>query len=185
MNTFCALPFDPNQLNACALTRRARYRVLLIKVPPPPQTKGEQLPGSLKQAGIPLLQAEIPLLVAYRKASADGVTAREVKGMQTPAARGLQMNELAGRLSMAEKRGKYAAALAGVQMPVESADIVLPQKDLPPVGKTGRAGWRPRQVLLTVDSIQRAEDRLKRRNDRTDFFDLIQFLLERLLESSD
>jgi chromosome partitioning protein len=57
-----------------------RYRVLLTKVPPPPQTEGAQLRASLKQAGIPLFKAEIPLLVAYRKASADGITAREVKG---------------------------------------------------------------------------------------------------------
>ena len=57
-----------------------RYRVLLTKVPPPPQTEGAQLRTSLKQAGIPLFKGEIPLLVAYRKASADGVTAREVKG---------------------------------------------------------------------------------------------------------
>jgi chromosome partitioning protein len=57
-----------------------RYRVLLTKVPPPPQTEGAQLRASLKQAGIPLFKAEIPLLVAYRKASAEGITAREVKG---------------------------------------------------------------------------------------------------------
>jgi chromosome partitioning protein len=57
-----------------------RYRVLLTKVPPPPQTEGMQLRMSLKQAGIPIFKAEIPLLVAYRKASAEGITAREVRG---------------------------------------------------------------------------------------------------------
>jgi chromosome partitioning protein len=57
-----------------------RYRVLLTKVPPPPQTEGKQLRASLKEAGVPVFKAEIPLLVAYRKASADGITAREVKG---------------------------------------------------------------------------------------------------------
>jgi chromosome partitioning protein len=57
-----------------------RYRVLLTKVPPPPQTEGEQLRASLKQAGIPVFKSQIPLLVAYRKASAEGITAREVKG---------------------------------------------------------------------------------------------------------
>jgi hypothetical protein len=30
--------------------------------------------------GIPVLRAEIPLLVAYRKASADCITVRDVKG---------------------------------------------------------------------------------------------------------
>jgi chromosome partitioning protein len=38
------------------------------------------LRASLKQAGIPLFKSEIPLLVAYRKASAEGITARGVKG---------------------------------------------------------------------------------------------------------
>jgi len=57
-----------------------RYRVLLTKVPPPPQTEGAQLRASLKAAGIPIFKSEIPLLVAYRKASAEGTTARRVKG---------------------------------------------------------------------------------------------------------
>jgi len=57
-----------------------RYKVLLTKVPPPPQTEGAQLRASLKQAGIPLFKSEIPLLVAYRKASAEGVCVRDVKG---------------------------------------------------------------------------------------------------------
>jgi chromosome partitioning protein len=57
-----------------------RFRVLLTKVPPPPQTEGMQLRASLKEAGIPVFITEIPLLVAYRKASAEGVTAKEVKG---------------------------------------------------------------------------------------------------------
>jgi len=56
-----------------------RYKVLLTKVPPPPQTEGAQLRASLKQAGIPLFKAEIPLLVAFRKASAEGITAGAVK----------------------------------------------------------------------------------------------------------
>jgi chromosome partitioning protein len=60
--------------------KHERYRVLLTKVPPPPQTEGMQLRMSLKHAGIPIFKAEIPLLVAYRKASAEGITAREVRG---------------------------------------------------------------------------------------------------------
>jgi chromosome partitioning protein len=57
-----------------------RFKVLLTKVPPPPQTEGQQLRASLKEAGIPLFKSEIPLLVAYRKASADGLSVRDVKG---------------------------------------------------------------------------------------------------------
>ena len=60
--------------------KHERYKVLLTKVPPSPQTEGEQLRASLVQAGIPIFKSEIPLLVAYRKASAEGITAREVKG---------------------------------------------------------------------------------------------------------
>jgi chromosome partitioning protein len=60
--------------------KHARYKVLLTKVPPPPQTEGEQLRASLVQAGIPIFKSEIPLLVAFRKASAGGVTTREVRG---------------------------------------------------------------------------------------------------------
>jgi chromosome partitioning protein len=57
-----------------------RYRVLLTKVPPLPQTEGQQLSASLKAMHIPVFKAEIPLLVAFRKASAEGTTAREVRG---------------------------------------------------------------------------------------------------------
>ena len=80
---------------------------------------------------------------------------------------------------MAEKPGKYAVALAAITQPQEKpAQIALPLKPEQPRGKRSREGWRPRQVLLTVESIQHAEDRLKRRNDRTDFSDLMQFLLD-------
>jgi len=58
--------------------KHERYRVLLTKVPPPPQTEGMQLRKSLKEMGIPVSKAEIPLLVAYRKALADGITARGI-----------------------------------------------------------------------------------------------------------
>src|SRR5271170_1949497 len=57
-----------------------RYRVLITKVPPLPQTEGAQLRESLLAAGVPVFKSDIPLLVAYKKASADGVTAKEVRG---------------------------------------------------------------------------------------------------------
>jgi len=56
-----------------------RYIVLLTKVPPPPQTEGDQLRASLETMHIPVFDSEIPLLVAYRKASADGICVRDVK----------------------------------------------------------------------------------------------------------
>lgn len=53
------------------------HRVLLTKVPPPPQNEGEQLRAGL--TGIPVFKAEIPFLVAYKKASAAGTTVDELK----------------------------------------------------------------------------------------------------------
>jgi chromosome partitioning protein len=50
-----------------------RYRVLLTKVPPKPRTEGDQLRASLIENGIPVFLTEIPMLVAFHKASAQGV----------------------------------------------------------------------------------------------------------------
>jgi chromosome partitioning protein len=59
--------------------KHARFRILLTKVRPPPQTVGEQLRASLKEMAIPVFKAQILLLVAYRMTSADGVSMRDVK----------------------------------------------------------------------------------------------------------
>jgi len=56
------------------------HRVLLTKVPPPPQTEGQQLRAALVADRIPVFKAEIPLLVAFKKASAEGKTAADLKG---------------------------------------------------------------------------------------------------------
>ena len=56
-----------------------KYKVLITKVPPKPQTEGAQLRASLKEHGIPVFKSEIPLLVAYRKASAEGVIVSSLK----------------------------------------------------------------------------------------------------------
>ena len=55
------------------------YKVLLTKVPPKPQTEGAQLRASLVEHGLPVFKSEIPLLVAYRKASAEGVIVSALK----------------------------------------------------------------------------------------------------------
>ncbi len=55
------------------------YKVLITKVPPKPQTEGAQLRASLVENGIPVFKSEIPLLVAYRKASAEGVIVSALK----------------------------------------------------------------------------------------------------------
>lgn len=55
-----------------------RYRVLLTKVPPPPETEGQQLRADLTAQGIPLFAVDIPRLKAYEKAAATGVPVRDV-----------------------------------------------------------------------------------------------------------
>jgi hypothetical protein len=65
----------------------------------------------------------------------------------------------------------------------EKAHIALPMKPEPPKGKRSSAGWRQKAVLLREESILRATERLKRRNDRTDFSDLMQALLEAWLDT--
>lgn len=56
-----------------------RYRVLLTKVPPAPETDGKQLRGELQGQGIPVFTAEIPRLKSFEKAASEGVTVREVQ----------------------------------------------------------------------------------------------------------
>jgi hypothetical protein len=93
------------------------------------------------------------------------------------------MNEWGRRSSMAKKPGKYAAALAAMNQPHALNQIALPLKPEPPKGKRSTAGWRQKAVLLKEESILRATERLRRRNDRTDFSDLMQALLEAWLDT--
>src|SRR6266702_8195134 len=50
-----------------------RYRVLLTKVPPPPEPDGPQLRAALTAQGVPLFAVDIPRLKAFEKAAAAGV----------------------------------------------------------------------------------------------------------------
>jgi chromosome partitioning protein len=50
-----------------------QYRVLLTKVPPPPEPEGTQLRAALTAQGIPLFAVDIPRLKAFEKAAAAGV----------------------------------------------------------------------------------------------------------------
>lgn len=56
----------------------ARYRVLLTKVPPPPEPEGPQLRTELVAQGIPLFAVDIPRLKAFEKAAAAGVPVSDV-----------------------------------------------------------------------------------------------------------
>jgi chromosome partitioning protein len=55
-----------------------RYRVLLTKVPSPPEQDGPQLRAALTEQGVPLFTVDIPRLKAFEKAAAAGVTVAEV-----------------------------------------------------------------------------------------------------------
>jgi chromosome partitioning protein len=56
-----------------------KYKILLTKISPKPQAEGEQLYSDLVAKGYPVFQTMIPFLVAYRKASYEGLTARGVR----------------------------------------------------------------------------------------------------------
>jgi chromosome partitioning protein len=80
------VPAAPGTLDSAALKltvdalrqmKAQRYRVLLTKVPPPPEQDGEQLREELRRSGLPVLKAEIPRLKAFEKAAAAGVPVYE------------------------------------------------------------------------------------------------------------
>lgn len=72
-----------------------RYRVLLTKVPPKPRTDGDQLRATLVKNRIPVFTAEVPQLVAFDRASENGVPVYDVKNEN--AARAWESYEQAGR----------------------------------------------------------------------------------------
>lgn len=50
-----------------------KYRVLLTKVPPPPEAEGQQLREILNTQRIPLFDIDIPRLKAFERAASEGV----------------------------------------------------------------------------------------------------------------
>jgi chromosome partitioning protein len=56
-----------------------KYRVLMTKVPPPPEPDGPQLRATLERRQIPIFVAEIPRLKSFEKAAASGVPVYAVK----------------------------------------------------------------------------------------------------------
>lgn len=55
-----------------------KYRVLLVKVPPPPESDGAQLRQELTQQKIPVFLAEVPRLKSFEHAAAAGVSVRNI-----------------------------------------------------------------------------------------------------------
>ena len=72
-----------------------RYRVLLTKVPPKPETDGPELRKLLIGAKTPLFKAEIPRLKSFEKAAAQGVPVYQVDDAR--AGRGWEAYEAAGK----------------------------------------------------------------------------------------
>lgn len=56
----------------------SRYRVLLVKVPPPPENEAGELRKKLTAANIPIFKSEIPYLKAFKKAFTEGVPVYDV-----------------------------------------------------------------------------------------------------------
>ena len=81
-----------------------RYRVLLVKVPPPPEPEGPQLRSDLATQGIPLFAVDIPRLKAFEKAAAAGVPVYDVKDPN--ATRAWKAYQAAGKELMTYAGGK-------------------------------------------------------------------------------
>lgn len=60
-------------IEALTAIQASSYRVLLTKVPPPPEMEGPQLRAELAGQGIPLFAVDIPRLKAFEKAAAKGM----------------------------------------------------------------------------------------------------------------
>lgn len=66
-------------LGAIPKEAAGKYRVLLTKVPPPPEPDGPQLRTTLTRNGYPIFAAEIPRLKSFERAAAAGVPVYAVK----------------------------------------------------------------------------------------------------------
>lgn len=73
-----------------------KYRVLLTKVPPPPEPDGPQLRAVLQGERIPVFDAEIPRLRSFERAAAEGVPVYAVQ-QDTRAKRAWQAYETVGK----------------------------------------------------------------------------------------
>jgi chromosome partitioning protein len=69
-------------LQALAELGTQNYRVLLTKVPPPPESEGLQLRRALTEQKIPLFTVDIPRLKVFEKAAASGVPVYGVKDLR-------------------------------------------------------------------------------------------------------
>jgi chromosome partitioning protein len=74
-----------------------KYRVLLTKVPPPPEPEGPQLRAVLQGERIPVFEAEIPRLKTFERAAAEGVLVYAVRQQDERTKRAWASYEAAGK----------------------------------------------------------------------------------------
>jgi chromosome partitioning protein len=66
-------------IEALSYIKDANFRVLLTKVPPPPEPDGKLLRAELARQDIPMFTAEIPRLKAFEKAAALGLPVSDIE----------------------------------------------------------------------------------------------------------
>jgi chromosome partitioning protein len=69
-------------LQALAEIGTTNFRVLLTKVPPPPESEGVHLRLALIEQKIPVFTADIPRLKVFEKAASSGVPVYDVKDVR-------------------------------------------------------------------------------------------------------
>lgn len=86
---------------------------------------------------------------------------------------------------MVESKGKYGSLLSEIrqEQSIQPPAVLLPEKRPILTGKRSAVGWRQKSVLLKEENVSRAQERLKRRGDKTDFSDLMQAILGAWLAS--
>jgi hypothetical protein len=94
--------------------------------------------------------------------------------------RGLHTVQLERRLRVVEGKGKYGSLMSEIrqEQAAQPPPVLLPEKRPALTGKRSAAGWKQKSVLLREESVGRAQERLRRRGDKTDFSDLMQAILD-------
>jgi chromosome partitioning protein len=87
---------------------RRHHRVLLTKVPPAPQTEGQQLRAALIADKVPFFKAEVPMLVAFKKASAEGKTVADIRNRNVARVEGLPLRGEGDRRWLRERENTVA-----------------------------------------------------------------------------
>ena len=93
-------------IEALQRMNESRYRVLITKAPPPPETEAQQLKALLDQLKVPVFKNMVPRLKAFSKASASGCIVD--KADDSRAARAWEAYEAVGKEIVTYGRKKSA-----------------------------------------------------------------------------